>query len=136
MLVKFGFIFFVLLVGVIPATAQSEQALIAKLTKNNSKRWIFEKMVKTMGSKCVKGEEWVFSSNKKVNVFKCENGDIMVQSFNWSLKRESALDVALTIGDKTYVLTFPPKQAGKERMRLRIRAQTMNQYTVDLLFKT
>lgn len=118
--------------------AQSESELITKLTKNNSKTWIFEKIVTTMGSKCIQGEKWVFSKDNKISKFKCESGEWLIQQFTWSLKKESALDVSLKVGETTYTLTFLPRlpRSTRDRMRLRSKAVTINQATEDRLFST
>lgn len=124
-----------------PAKAELEltvEEAKRRLTGGYSKEWVFKRfkhILRTNGS-CKEGEIWQFHSKGQVEIRECIKQQIVRKTKKWKLKKESDLDLKITIGDTKYTIRFLPSKAKSEceEMRLRIISPEKTTYTVDRYF--
>lgn len=111
-----------------------------KLTNNNAKLWIFEKVEEHLGTnKCTRGEAWTFYEDGRLEIEKCDRKAQRMERTekSWIIERKSKLDVVLKLDGVEYNLRFYPKQRGSkiEKMRLQKKPEIITERTRNLIFQ-
>lgn len=109
--------------------AKAKSALLG----SGGRTWVKERVVVSMGggARCEAGEIYGFKPNGTVEIVRCRDHVLSMQSFRWTVTGEPPIDVRLSFGAESFLLSFSGTRASP-KMRWARPAQVKPDPSTDI----